>query len=216
MTSFGYDDRAGELPLLVTYPTTGGARGAAAAKSAVTAEGSRIVRELPVIGALAIHADRESRASLWGSLTRGTANERSLRPGVEKIWLDGKRRTSLDHSVPQIGAPTAWKAGFDGTGVTVAVLDTGIDATHPDLTGQIAGSENFTTEPDADDKVGHGTHVASTIAGTRRCLRRQVPRGRARREAAQRQGLRRGRLRRVARSSPAWSGPPRRAPRWST
>jgi subtilisin family serine protease len=166
LTSFGYDDRAGELPLLVTYPTTGGARAAAAAKSAVTAEGSRIVRELPVIGALAIHADRESRASLWGSLTRGTANERSLRPGVEKIWLDGKRRPSLDHSVPQIGAPTAWKAGFDGTGVTVAVLDTGIDATHPDLKGQIAGSENFTTEPDTDDKVGHGTHVASTIAGT--------------------------------------------------
>ena len=30
---------------------------------------------------------------------------------MQKVWLDGKRRVSLDHSVPQIGAPAAWQAG---------------------------------------------------------------------------------------------------------
>lgn len=46
---------------------------------------------------------------------------------AEKLWLDGRARISLDQSVPMVGAPAAWEAGFDGTGVTVAVLDSGCD-----------------------------------------------------------------------------------------
>ena len=84
--------------------------------------------------------------------------------GTQKIWLDGKLKTTLDHSVPQIGAPAAWQAGYTGKGVKVAVLDSGIDSTHPDLAGQVIASENFTADP-LDDVAGHGTHVASTIAG---------------------------------------------------
>ena len=68
--------------------------------------------------------------------------------------------------MPQIGAPAAWQAGFDGTGVTVGVLDTGIDASHPDFAGQLAEVRDFTGGNDPSDAVGHGTHVASTIAGS--------------------------------------------------
>jgi subtilisin family serine protease len=68
--------------------------------------------------------------------------------------------------VPQVGAPAAWAAGFTGTGVKVAVVDTGIDATHLDLAGKVIAAQNFTTEPDTLDRNGHGTHVASTVAGT--------------------------------------------------
>lgn len=68
--------------------------------------------------------------------------------------------------MPQIGAPEAWDAGFTGEGVTVAVLDTGIDTTHPDLDGQVILEGNFSDSPDTMDRAGHGTHVAGIIAGT--------------------------------------------------
>ena len=63
-----------------------------------------------------------------------------------------------------IDAPEAW-AISTGTPVTVAVIDTGIDYTHPDLAASYAGGDDFVT-PDGDpmDDHGHGTHVSGTIA----------------------------------------------------
>jgi len=151
-----------DLPLLVAYPKNG----APGVRSAISAGGARVTRDVSAVGILAVRANLAGRASIWSALTTGTASARSLRPGVTRVWLDGKRKVTLDHSVPQIGAPTAWKAGYDGTGVKVAILDTGIDQTHPDLAGQIVGTQNFTSAPSIDDTVGHGTHVASIIAGT--------------------------------------------------
>ncbi|GAA3934881.1 S8 family serine peptidase [Actinoplanes auranticolor] len=164
LRNFGYTGEA-ELPLLVAYPRSGNRKGPAAARAATGAT-ARIARDLGGVGALAVRAQRTARAELWTSLTGGTAAARTLSPGVERIYLDGKRKLNLDVSVPQIGAPAAWQAGLDGTGVTVAVLDSGIDATHPDFAGKIVAAENFTPDPNADDLVGHGTHVASIIAGS--------------------------------------------------
>ncbi|MFC7534909.1 S8 family serine peptidase [Actinoplanes sp. GCM10030250] len=147
-----------DLPLLLTGPSAG--------QSAVYAGAARVTRDLSAVGMLAVRADVAGRAALWSGLTSGTPDALTLRTGVQKVWLDGRRRLDLDRSVPQIGAPTAWQAGLDGTGVTVAVLDSGIDLDHPDLAGQVAGTENFTGAPTGGDEVGHGTHVASTIAGT--------------------------------------------------
>ena len=140
-----YDDAStSTIPVLTTYAGT--------AKRAVPA-GTRVTRQLPSIGGAAMKVNKADAKAFMSS------------GGFTKLWLDGKRKVLLDQSVPQIGGPVAWAAGYTGKGVSVAVLDTGIDATHPDLATQVVGEKNFTTES-ADDLVGHGTHVASTIAGT--------------------------------------------------
>ena len=66
-----------------------------------------------------------------------------------------------------IDAPEAWNAGYTGAGVRVAVLDTGIDVLHPDLTPNLntALSVSFVPyEPSVDDLDGHGTNIAGIVA----------------------------------------------------
>lgn len=63
-----------------------------------------------------------------------------------------------------VSAVGADKSEFDGTGITVAVLDTGIDATHPAFAGVAIEQRDFTGEGDGDAH-GHGTHCAGTIFG---------------------------------------------------
>jgi hypothetical protein len=113
---------------------------------------------------LLVTGTQRSKAFKTMTVAKQDAGGFLKRTSGTKIWLDAKLHPTLDHSVPQIGAPAAWQAGYTGKGVTVAVLDSGIDATHPDLTGQVIATKNFTTDP-AADVYGHGTHVASTVAG---------------------------------------------------
>jgi subtilisin family serine protease len=144
------------LKLIVGY------KGAATAAKADVREAGTLRRALKSLNADAVLTPKQDAAQLWSAVTNGG----SAASGIAHVWLDGVRKASLDKSVPQIGAPKAWAAGYDGKGVKIAVLDTGVDSTHPDLKDQVIAAKNFSTSADATDKFGHGTHVASIAAGT--------------------------------------------------
>jgi subtilisin family serine protease len=84
--------------------------------------------------------------------------------GVKKIWLDRKIQLSLDESVPGIGAPYAWDLGYDGSGIKIAIIDTGIWKDHPDLAGKVIAEKDFTDDGTPMDLYGHGTHCAGIAA----------------------------------------------------
>jgi thermitase len=67
--------------------------------------------------------------------------------------------------LPKIGSPRAWAIGTGSPAVTVAVVDSGIYAQHPDLEGKLVPGWNFVhSNSDTSDVLGHGTAVAGTLA----------------------------------------------------
>jgi len=107
---------------------------------------------------------------------------------VSRVFEDELVRPVLAESVPLIQGDQAWAAGYDGTGTTVAILDTGVDSTHPFLANKVVDESCFSstiagrtlsTCPDgSDQQIGpgsatpcvldvciHGTHVAGIAAG---------------------------------------------------
>ncbi|MEO3797567.1 hypothetical protein ABGB14_45835 [Nonomuraea sp. B10E15] len=101
----GYDDESSDvLPLILAYKES---------KQAVT---------LKSVNARTLRADKDALPVLWGAeRAEARGGEPRLRDGLARIWLDGKVAASLEHSVPQVGAPQAWQDGYDGKGVKVAV-----------------------------------------------------------------------------------------------
>lgn len=167
LTREGLDDKDSKtLPVILTYETD---------PTADNPPASLATRALPAIHAKAMQVVRAQTEQFWDAIgppptstrqSTGNHGRATLQRGVRKVWLDRRITTSLDQSVPQIGAPTAWQAGYDGSGVTVAVLDTGVDANHPDLQGKIVASSDFSESGTTADGHGHGTHCASTVVGS--------------------------------------------------
>ncbi len=149
---------------------------------AARVEKYRRFRTLPYVAA---EVDRDQLLALAASAS------------VEAIYLvEIERHTALETqanltlSVPSIDVPAAWSMGYDGTGLTVAVIDGGFNLNHPMLAGKVVGeacfSHTFGTTitskcpggaapviavgaasncPQGSTRCDHGTHVASIAVG---------------------------------------------------
>ncbi|ULT54430.1 S8 family peptidase [Neobacillus drentensis] len=96
--------------------------------------------------------------------------ERKVRLIPYRLIAEVEEVTEVPKGIEMIQAPKVWEQ-TKGKGMTVAILDTGCDVTHPDLKERIIGCRNFTNDDNGNKEVyrdynGHGTHVAGTIAAT--------------------------------------------------
>ena len=88
----------------------------------------------------------------------------------QSIQSQNEIKTYIENSVPYIGTEIPRMDGIDGTGIKIAVIDTGVDFNHPDLfgwgsDGKVIGGYNFIEENQLPmDNNGHGTKVAGIIA----------------------------------------------------
>ncbi|MGG3470527.1 S8 family peptidase [Neobacillus pocheonensis] len=96
--------------------------------------------------------------------------EREVRLIPYQVLAEVEEVAEVPKGVEMIQAPKIWEK-TKGKGITIAILDTGCDLTHPDLKERIKGGRNFTNDDKGNkdkymDYNGHGTHVAGTIAAT--------------------------------------------------
>jgi subtilisin family serine protease len=138
---------------------------------------SRIVHRFATLPYVAVEVDVNALTALENA------------PGdVVQVMEDAIVRPVLSESAPLIQADQAWAAGFDGTGTTVAVVDTGVETTHPFLAGKVVEEACYSSDQPGlstsfcpnglSEQIGpgaaapcwldgcyHGTHVAGIAAG---------------------------------------------------
>jgi subtilisin len=152
-------------------------RAAARAVSALNAGNHRVARRYQTSPHLALEVTSAGLAALEASAA------------VVRVMDDALLTPVLADSIGMIQVDQAWAAGFDGTGTAIAVLDTGVDASHPFFAGRVVQEACFsTTSPGLsqsycpngqDEQAGpgaaapcglgdcfHGTHVAGIAAGS--------------------------------------------------
>ncbi|PGM51146.1 peptidase S8/S53 subtilisin kexin sedolisin, partial [Bacillus sp. AFS053548] len=145
LIEYGYDDaHVSDIPLIATYTGTESMTDKALEQAAPT--GSKKDKVLDSVNGVALKESKSKAATFWETVDDDSvkaATAPKLADGMNKLWLDKPVHVLLDKSVPQIGAPTAWAAGYDGTGEKVAILDTGIDPNHPDVKDAILKTKSF-------------------------------------------------------------------------
>ena len=133
-------------------------------------------KSVPEIGLVTVRPSPGASASAFAALLRRLPGVVSVAPEQRYVPRAVPNDPALSERDPSTGIPWQWyltREGFEpawslenATGALVGVIDTGIDAKHPDLRPKIAAlvdqqADADATGPPGTDQVGHGTHVAS-------------------------------------------------------
>jgi len=111
-----------------------------------------------------------------GKLTKQGLKKLENDPRVKKVFIDRKVEMLLAESIPLIHANAGHASGYNGTGIRVCVLDTGINYNNPALQGKVIAQRDFVNDDnDAIDDNGHGTQVAGVIASQNSTYRGVAP-----------------------------------------
>lgn len=122
-------------------------------RASVLAAGGKIQREFKFINAVQVELPRVAAEKL--KTARGIEY-------VEPDFMAQAYAQTVPWGIEHVNAPDVHSAGYQGSGIKVAVLDTGILTSHADL--QVSGGYDTTGIGSYVDDHGHGTHVAGTVA----------------------------------------------------
>jgi serine protease AprX len=124
--------------------------------------GGKVLGELPLVNGLVASLDHNGIVAL------------SNQSNVAYISKDRALTPFFDNAAPAVNAPAAWKLNYTGSGIGIALIDSGVNA-HPDLDttalllpiSRVVYSQSFVPgDSSPGDKYGHGTHIAGLIAGS--------------------------------------------------
>jgi len=134
-----------------------------------SSEANRIKADLPLINGFA--AEVEPNSKWMDGIPKKSLNSLSIYLDKEvsiprPVPTEPRVEPKLDVAAPTLGVDKIWEKGFKGQGVTIAVIDTGIDP-HPDLKDRIIAFKDLVNNKTTPyDDQGHGTHCAGDAAGS--------------------------------------------------
>lgn len=172
-------------PLVKQQKMNGAANGARASFAAATRLRAIEAAQQQLIGKLrtnrltsgAVRRFKRVANAIATNVRAGDVDKILAMPDVHSVTVSRKMRAFLSESIDQIGVPEVWEMQdgngdlVTGKGITIAILDTGIDYTHPDLGGCFgsgckvaAGWDFVNNDSDPMDDHSHGTSVAGVAA----------------------------------------------------
>jgi subtilisin family serine protease len=139
-----------------------------AAKDLIAAQGAMEAQIIPQIGVRVLRVVATRHAQVLDAL-KHNPNVEFAEPDVivAPDLVPNDPAFSSQWHLPQISAPAAWDVTTGSPNVIVAILDTGVDGTHPDLVANLVpGWNTFDNNSNSGDVYGHGTKVAGTVAAS--------------------------------------------------